>query len=472
MTSSATGSAVRLESDALGQVEVPADRYWGAQTQRALENFSIGSEQMPHEVIRAIVQIKRSAARVNMGLGRLDAALSEAIARACDEVLAGELADEFPLHVWQSGSGTQSNMNVNEVLANRASELLGHERGARRPVHPNDHVNLSQSSNDVMPSAISLAAVAATSGALLPALERLRATLAGHASAWARIVKIGRTHLMDATPLTLGQEFSGYAAQLQHACRAIEASLTHARELAIGGTAVGTGLNAPPEFAERMIAELEELTGLQLICAPNKFEALGAHDSLVGLSGALRSAACSLLKIANDIRWLGSGPRCSIAELRLPENEPGSSIMPGKVNPTQCESLAMICVQVLGNDATVAIAGASGNFELNTYRPVIALNVLQSIRLLADGVESFRVHCAEGIEPDPVRIRELLERSLMLVTALTPRIGYDRAAEVAREAHAQNKTLRQVVLEHALMSESEFEEATRPERMVGSAAKA
>jgi fumarate hydratase, class II len=461
--------STRAESDALGAVAVPVERYWGAQTQRALENFPIGEERMPTAVIRALAHIKRAAAAVNAELGRLDPAIARAIARAADEILAGALAGEFPLRVWQSGSGTQTNMNVNEVLAGRANELLGHGRGGKHPVHPNDHCNLSQSSNDVVPSAISLAAVEAIERELLPALERLRTALDAKATAWSDIVKIGRTHWMDATPLTLGQEFSGYAAQIGHALRAIAASLEHARELALGGTAVGTGLNAPPGFGERVVAELARLTGCALRTAPNRFAALAAHDSMVAVSGALRGAACALTKIANDVRWLGSGPRCALGELELPANEPGSSIMPGKVNPSQCEALLMVCGQVIGNDVAVGLAGAAGSLELNTFRPLIALNVLQSLRLLTDAAESFRVRCIEGIAPNRARIRELVERSLMLVTALAPVLGYDRAADVARTAHREGKTLREVVLERGWLSERDFERAVRPETMVGPA---
>jgi fumarate hydratase class II len=461
----------RSETDTLGAIAVPAERHWGAQTQRALENFAIGDERMPAPVIRALVLIKRAAAAVNAALGRLDGAHADAIQRAADEILVderwtGEWSAEFPLRVWQSGSGTQTHMNVNEVLASRANELLGHARGGKQPVHPNDHCNLSQSSNDVVPSAISLAAVQIAERDLLPSLERLREALAGKASAWKDVVKIGRTHLMDATPLSLGQEFSGYAAQLGYAIRSISASLEHGRELAIGGTAVGTGLNAPLGFGERVVAELARLTGCELRSAPNKFEALAAHDAMVELSAALRGTAVALMKIANDVRWLGSGPRCALGELELPANEPGSSIMPGKVNPTQCEALLMVCSQVIGNDVTIGLAGASGNFELNASRPVIALNLLQSLRLLSDAAQSFRLRCVDGLAPDRTRIAELLGRSLMLVTALTPVLGYDRAAEIARAAHREGKTLRQVVLERGWMSEAEFDRAVRPEAML------
>jgi fumarate hydratase class II len=458
---------VRIERDTFGNIEVPAARLWGAQTQRSLEHFRISGERMPRELIRALARVKRACATVNKALGELDSAQADAIVAAADEVLAGRHDEEFPLVVWQTGSGTQSNMNMNEVLANRASELLGGERGGKRKVHPNDAVNRGQSSNDVFPTAMYVAAVEAVERRVLPALRHLRETLAAKSQAFAGIVKIGRTHLQDATPLTLGQEFSGYVAQLDHGIAHVEAALPHLRELAIGGTAVGTGLNAPPEFGERVAAELARLTGLGFISAPNKFEALAAHDALVHAHGALKTVAASLVKIANDVRWLASGPRSGLGEITIPENEPGSSIMPGKVNPTQCEALTMACAQVFGNDVAVNFAGASGNFELNVYKPVLIHNFLQSARLLADGAASFDEHCAHGIEPDKARIAELVARSLMLVTALAPRIGYDRAAEIAKKAHREGTTLRDAALALGYVSAEDFARWVRAEEMTG-----
>jgi fumarate hydratase class II len=455
----------RVESDSLGTIEVPADRYWGAQTQRSLEHFAIGEERMPVEVVRALAVVKQAAAHVNADSGRLDRRLADAIATAASEVIDGKLDEHFPLVVWQTGSGTQSNMNVNEVIANRAIEILGGALGSKVPVHPNDHVNMSQSSNDAFPTAMSIAAMHALHARLLPALSALAETLNARVQAWSDIIKIGRTHLMDATPLTLGQEVSGWSAQVGHAIRHIEASLSHLGELAIGGTAVGTGLNAPEDFGERMAAEISRLTGHSFVSAPNKFEAIAAHDAAVAVSGALRGAACALTKIANDIRWLGSGPRCGIGELRLPANEPGSSIMPGKTNPTQAEALTMVCARVLGNDTTIAISGASGNFELNVFKPVIAYSLLQSIRLLADACGSFREHCVVGLEPDCDRIDELVQRSLMLVTALGPVIGYDKAALVAKTAHEEGMTLREAALSLGVIDGAEFDRVVRPERM-------
>jgi fumarate hydratase, class II len=459
-------AATRTETDSLGPIEVPADRYWGAQTQRCLQNFPIGTELVPPEVIRGFAIIKRAAARVNADLGLIDKNLADAIITACDEVRAGALDEHFPLRVWQSGSGTQTNMNVNEVLANRASELLGGTLGAKAPVHPNDHVNRSQSSNDTFPTAMSIATVTAIKAELLPALADCALALEGRASQWASVVKIGRTHLMDATPLAVGQEFSGYAAQVRHAMTTVTATLPAARELAIGGTAVGTGLNAPGGWDQRIAAEVTHLTGHPFVPAENKFAVMAAHDALVATSGALKTTAVALTKIANDIRWLGSGPRCGIGELKLPANEPGSSIMPGKVNPTQCEALTMVCARVIGNDCTIAIAGSSGNFELNVFKPVIIYALLQSIRLLADAVASFRERCLDGLELDWQRIAELVDRSLMLVTALTPHLGYDRAAEIAKTALAENKTLRQVVQDTGLMTGEQFDNAVRPEQMI------
>ncbi|HWI80853.1 class II fumarate hydratase [Ramlibacter sp.] len=457
----------RIEHDTFGAVEVPADRLWGAQTQRSLQNFAISGERQPVEIIRALVQIKRSAAVVNHLLGLLSQDKASAIVAAADEVLAGRHEEEFPLVVWQTGSGTQTNMNVNEVLANRASELLGGRRGEGRLIHPNDDVNKSQSSNDVFPTAMHVAAVDAIRNRLLPSLAKLRATLADKSQAFDDIVKIGRTHLQDATPLTLGQEFSGYAAQLEQADRHLHATLPHLCELALGGTAVGTGLNAPPEYAQRVAAELARLTGLPFVTAANKFEVMAAADALVHAHGALKSLAASLMKIANDIRWLASGPRSGIGEISIPENEPGSSIMPGKVNPTQSEAVTMLCCQVFGNDVALNFGGASGNFELNVFRPMIAHNFLQSVRLLADGMASFNDHCAVGIEPNRQRIAELVQRSLMLVTALNPHIGYDKAAQIAKKAHQEGTSLREAALALGYVTPEQFDEWVRPEQMVG-----
>ena len=459
--------ATRTEHDTFGPIDVPADKLWGAQTQRSLQNFDISGEQQPREIIRALAQVKRSSARVNCALGLQNAAITDAIAAAADEVIAGQHAGEFPLVVWQTGSGTQTNMNVNEVLANRASELLGGERGHNRRVHPNDDVNRSQSSNDVFPTAMHLAAVVTITSQLLPALARLRATLVQKSADFAGIVKIGRTHLQDATPLTLGQEFSGYAAQLDHGDRHIRASLPHLYELALGGTAVGTGLNAPPGYAVQVAAELAALTGLPFVTAPNKFEALACADGLVHAHGALKTLAASLMKIANDVRWLASGPRSGIGELRIPENEPGSSIMPGKVNPTQSEALTMLCAQVFGNDVAINFGGASGNFELNVFRPLIAHNFLQSVRLLADGMRSFNDHCAVGIEPNRDRIAQLVSGSLMLVTALNPYIGYDKAAAIAKKAHHIGSSLRDAAIASGHVTAEQFDAWVVPANMVG-----
>jgi fumarate hydratase class II len=462
-----SSAPTRTERDTFGPVEVLADRLWGAQTQRSLEHFRISSEKMPPELIRAMLVVKRAAAKVNAELGALPRQRAEAIIAAVDEALAGKHDGEFPLAVWQTGSGTQTNMNVNEVLANRASEILGGQRGEGRLVHPNDDVNRGQSSNDVFPTAMNVAAAEATAKKLLPALRTLGNTLSRKAEAFAAIVKIGRTHLQDATPLTLGQEFSGYVAQLAHAELHIEAALPHVLELAQGGTAVGTGLNTHREFAERMAAAIAEYTSLPFVSAPNKFEAMAAADAQVNLHGALKTLAAALFKIANDVRWLSSGPRSGLGEITIPENEPGSSIMPGKVNPTQCEALTMLSAQVMGNDVAVNIGGASGNFELNVYRPLITHNVLQSIRLLADGMTSFEKHCARGIEPNLARIDELLERSLMLVTALNPHIGYDKAAAIAKKAHREGTTLKAAALALGHVTEEQFDEWVRPDRMIG-----
>ena len=457
----------RIEHDSFGPIEVPADRLWGAQTQRSLQNFDISGERQPREIIRALVQVKRASAVVNHLLGLLDQQKAAAIVAAADEVLQGQHDDEFPLVVWQTGSGTQTNMNVNEVLANRASELLGGPRGEGRLVHANDDVNKSQSSNDVYPTAMHLAAVAGIRNQLLPSLARLRDTLAAKARQFDDIVKIGRTHLQDATPLTLGQEFSGYVAQLQQADRHLHASLPHLCELALGGTAVGTGLNAPPGYAEKVAEELARLTGLPLVTAANKFEVMAAADALVHAHGALKTLAASLMKIANDVRWLASGPRSGIGEITIPENEPGSSIMPGKVNPTQSEALTMLCCQVFGNDVAINFGGASGNFELNVFRPMIAHNFMQSVRLLADGMASFNDHCAVGIEANRERIAELVDRSLMLVTALNPHIGYDKAAQIAKRAHKEGTSLREAALASGHLTGEQFDQWVRPERMTG-----
>jgi fumarate hydratase, class II len=444
---------------------VPADRLWGAQTQRSLENFRISGERMPLELIRALALVKRSCARVNVELKALPEDKARAIEKAAEEVLAGTHDGEFPLVVWQTGSGTQTNMNMNEVLANRASELLGGERGEKRLVHPNDEVNRGQSSNDVFPTAMNVAAVQALHGRLVPAIKRLRDTLAAKSAAFAGIVKIGRTHLQDATPLTLGQEISGWVSQLDHGIAHAQASLTHLCELALGGTAVGTGLNAHPEFGARVAKELAKSSALPFVSARNKFEALAANDALVHAHGALKTLAGSLNKIANDVRWLASGPRCGIGEIAIPENEPGSSIMPGKVNPTQSEAMTMLCAQVLGNDVAINIGGASGNFELNVFKPLLIHNFLQSARLLADGAESFDEHCAAGIEPRRERIAELLKDSLMLVTALNPHIGYDKAAQIAKKAHAEGMTLKQAAVALGVGAE-QFDAWVRPEKMV------
>lgn len=457
---------IRIEHDSFGPVEVPADRLWGAQTQRSLEHFRISTERMPTELVRALVLVKRAAATVNRELGLLGAAVADAVVAAADEVLAGRHADEFPLVVWQTGSGTQTNMNVNEVLANRASELLGGTRGKGRRVHANDHVNRGQSTNDVFPTAMHVAAYQALARDVVPALHALGATLAGKSNAFAGIVKIGRTHLQDATPLTLGQEFSGYAAQLDQAVAHIEAACPRLAALAIGGTAVGTGLNAPSGFGSMVAHELARLTGLPFVSAPNKFETLAAHDALVNAHGTLRTAATALTKIANDVRWLASGPRSGIGEIKIPENEPGSSIMPGKVNPTQCEAVLMLAAQIFGNDVAIGVAGASGNFELNVAKPVIIYDFLQSCRLLADGARSFDRYCASGIEPDSARIADLVSRSLMLVTALAPHIGYDKAAQIAHKAHADGTTLRDAALELGYVTADEFDAWVRPEKMV------
>ncbi len=458
-------SDVRIERDTFGEIEVPAARLWGAQTQRSLEHFRISNERMPVELIHALALVKRACARVNRELGALEPAKADAIIAAADEVLDGVHDQEFPLVVWQTGSGTQTNMNMNEVLANRASELLGGGRGHHRLVHSNDDVNRGQSSNDVFPTAMHVAAVEGIVHRLTPPVKALRGTLAGKADAFDGIVKIGRTHLQDATPLTLGQEFSGYVSQLDHGLAHVDDALPHLCELAVGGTAVGTGLNAHPEFGDRVAGELARLTGLAFVSAPNKFEALASNDALVNAHGALKTLAASFTKIANDVRWLASGPRSGLGEISIPENEPGSSIMPGKVNPTQSEALTMACAQVFGNDVAINLGGASGNFELNVYRPLIAHAFLQSVRLLGDGAASFDEHCARGIEPNRERIAELVGRSLMLVTALAPQIGYDRAAEIAKRAHRDGATLRETALALGYVTAEDFDRWVRAEEM-------
>jgi fumarate hydratase, class II len=460
----------RVETDSMGEMLVPADRLWGAQTQRSLQNFRIGGDRMPPPLVRAMGVIKKAAALTNVALGQLDETIGQAIADAADSVMDLSLLSHFPLVVWQTGSGTQTNMNANEVIANVASELLGGRRGEKRPVHPNDDVNRGQSSNDTFPTAMHIAAVEQVHHELLPALEHLQAALEAKSAAFADIVKIGRTHLQDATPLTLGQEFSGYATQVKYGVARVKACLPRLYPLAQGGTAVGTGLNAHPEFAEAFAETVANITGLPFVTAENKFEALAAHDAMVELSGALNTIAVSLMKIANDIRLLGSGPRCGIGELSLPENEPGSSIMPGKVNPTQSEALTMVCTQVMGNHVTITIAGSNGHFELNVFKPVIIHNVLQSLRLLADACHSFTDNCVIGIAANTARIEALLNESLMLVTALNPHIGYDAAARIAKTAHARGITLKQAGVDLGLLTESQFDQWVRPRDMVGTLA--
>jgi fumarate hydratase class II len=455
----------RLERDTFGEIKVPQSHLWGAQTARSLHFFSISHEKMDTELIHALVLIKKSAAFVNLEIEAISREKAEAIIKASDEVLSHLHEDEFPLSVWQTGSGTQTNMNVNEVLANRASELMGGKRGEERLVHPNDDVNHSQSSNDVFPTAMSIAATTVLMRDLIPSIARLRDSLRKKSEAFWYITKIGRTHLMDATPLTLGQEFSGYVSQLDHSLDHIEQSLTHLKELALGGTAVGTGLNAPYGFAEKMAATISAYSGIRFNSAPNKFEALAANDSIVHAHGALKGLASSLFKIANDIRWLSSGPRSGLGEIVIPENEPGSSIMPGKVNPTQCEAMTMLCIQVMGNDAVIGFAGASGNFELNVYKPVLIHNFLQSVRLLADGCRSFEEFCIRGIEPCHQKISEHLERSLMLVTALNPHIGYDKSAQIAKKAHKEDITLKEAAIQLGYLTSEQFDQWVRPEDM-------
>ncbi len=457
----------RVERDSMGTINVPRDKYYGAQTARSLLNFRIGTERMPIEIVRAFGILKKAAAQANSELGLLDEHIAELIVMAADEVIAGRLDDHFPLVVWQTGSGTQSNMNVNEVISNRAIELAGGEMGSKTPVHPNDHVNKSQSSNDTFPTAMHIAAVIEIEENLLPRVRTLRDTLDGKAREYGDIVKIGRTHLQDATPLTLGQEISGWVVQLDNAQKAIRATLPQLHELALGGTAVGTGLNTHPEYAGLVAEKIALLSGHDLVSAANKFSVLAAHDAFVGTSGALKQLASACMKIANDVRWLASGPRCGIGELALPENEPGSSIMPGKVNPTQSEAMTMVCVQVFGNDATIGFAGSQGNFELNVFKPVMAYNLLQSARLLGDACLSFNDNCAVGLEPIHENIDAHLRNSLMLVTALNNSIGYDNAAKIAKYAHKNNTTLREAAIKLKLLSGEEFDREVRPERMVG-----
>lgn len=456
----------RTETDSMGTIEVPSDRYWGAQTQRSLIYFAIGNDTMPREMIRAIGVLKQAAAVVNQELGQLPEDKASLIVQAAEEVISGKLNDHFPLRIWQTGSGTQTNMNANEVIANRAIELAGGVLGSKKPIHPNDHVNMSQSSNDTFPTAMHIAAAEEIYHRLLPMVKKLRDALAAKSEEFQEIVKIGRTHLMDAVPLTLGQEFSGYIAQLDKDLNRIQAALPDLYELAIGGTAVGTGLNTHPEFADRVAAKISDRTQLPFISAPNKFAALAAHDAIVAASGTLKTLATSLMKIANDLRWLGSGPRCGLGELILPANEPGSSIMPGKVNPTQCEAMTMVCVQVMGNDTAIAVAGSQGNFELNVFKPVMIHNLLHSIRLLADACASFTEHLVIGIQPNREQIQHFLTNSLMLVTALNPHIGYDRAAAVAKKAYTERTTLRQACVELGYLTEAEFDRLVRPEKMI------
>ena len=455
----------RTETDSMGEIEVPADRYWGAQTQRSLHHFSIGEDRMPIQVVHAFGLLKKAAALTNRELGVLEEKIVDWLVQAAEEVIDGKLDDHFPLRVWQTGSGTQSNMNANEVIANRATELAGGELGSKDPVHPNDHVNRSQSSNDTFPTAMHVAGAQVLVQDLLPSVRDLRDALARKQDEFADVVKIGRTHLQDAVPLTLGQEFSGYVAQLDAGIARIEASLSGLYELAIGGTAVGTGLNAPEGFAERCASTLAELTGLPFVSAPNKFAALAAHDAVIAASGTLRTLAASLMKIANDIRWAGSGPRCGLGELSLPENEPGSSIMPGKVNPTHCEALTMVAVQVIGNDTAIAVAGSQGNFELNVFKPVMIYNLIHSARLLSDASRDFRRFCVEGLEANREKIADTVDRSLMLVTALTPKIGYDMAAKVAHKAQAEGTTLKEACVALGTLSAEEFDEIVQPAKM-------
>jgi fumarate hydratase class II len=465
MTDAATNT--RTETDSMGEIEVPADRYWGAQTQRSLHHFSIGHDHFPRAMIRALGLLKKAAAMANGSLGTLPEDKVALIVKAADEVIAGGLDDHFPLFVWQTGSGTQTNMNTNEVIANRAIELAGGVVGTKDPIHPNDHVNRGQSSNDTFPTAMHIAAGEQTTHHLIPAITQLRDTLAAKSKAFADVVKTGRTHLQDATPITLGQEVSGWVSQLDHGLRALEHAMPHVFELALGGTAVGTGLNTHRDYAQRSAETIAELTGLPYRSAENKFEALAAHDAMVELHGAMKVIACSLMKIANDVRWLASGPRCGIGEITIPENEPGSSIMPGKVNPTQCEALTMVCAQVIGNDVAVSVGGSSGNFELNVFKPLIIHNVLHSARILGDAAHNFDRFCAQGIQPNHERIAENLANSLMLVTALNPHIGYDAAAKIAKKAYKEGTTLKAAAIELGLLTGDQYDQWVRPAEMVG-----
>ncbi|MGN6159899.1 MAG: class II fumarate hydratase [Devosia sp.] len=460
-------TSMRTESDSMGTINVPADKYYGAQTARSLANFDIGGQKMPDEIIRAFGLLKKASAIANHKLGLMDEKTRDLIVTAADEVIAGKLKDHFPLVVWQTGSGTQSNMNVNEVISNRAIELSGGTMGSKKPIHPNDHVNMSQSSNDTYPTAMHIAAVEALEGYLFERVRLLRTTLHDKSKQFMDVVKIGRTHLMDATPLTLGQEMSGWVSQLDHALDAIKATLPQLYELALGGTAVGTGLNAPQGYAEAVAAEVARLTGRPFVTAPNKYAVMAGHDAFVGTSGALKQLAVALMKIANDVRWLASGPRSGLGEISIPENEPGSSIMPGKVNPTQSEALTMVVAQVMGNDAAIGFAASQGNFELNVFKPVIAYNFLMEVRLIADAAKSFNDHCAIGIEPNRARIKQLVDQSLMLVTALNRKIGYDNAAKIAKNAHKKGTTLRESAIELGLLTGEEFDAEVRPEKMVG-----
>lgn len=463
----ASAGKARAETDSFGAIEVATDKYWGAQAQRSLGNFKIGWEKQPKSIVRALGIVKRAAAETNMALGRLDPALGKAIVAAAQEVIDGKLDEHFPLVVWQTGSGTQSNMNANEVISNRAIEMLGGVMGSKKPVHPNDHVNMSQSSNDTYPTAMHIACAEEIHHRLLPALRHLHKALEVKAREWTHIIKIGRTHTQDATPLTLGQEFSGYATQVANGIRRVESTLPDLMQLAQGGTAVGTGLNAPKGFAEKVAARIAEITGMAFTSAPNKFEALAAHDAMVMSHGAINTVAASLFKIANDIRFLGSGPRSGLGELALPENEPGSSIMPGKVNPTQCEALTQVCVQIFGNNAAVTFAGSQGHFELNVFNPVMAYNFLQSVQLLADASMSFTDHCVTGIAAREGNIKAALDRSLMLVTALAPKIGYDNAAKIAKTAHINGTTLREEAVKGGYVSTEEFDRLVDPKKMIG-----
>ncbi len=460
-------AGVRIETDSMGEVEVSARKYWGAQTQRSLQNFKIGVERMPLPLVRALGVQKKAAALANIELKILDPKIGAAIIDAAEEVMDGTLNDHFPLVVWQTGSGTQTNMNINEVVSNRAIEIMGGEMGSKKPVHPNDHVNMGQSSNDTFPTVMHIAAVEQINHELLPAMEKLTKALAKKSKEFSKIIKIGRTHLQDATPVTLGQEFSGYAVQVKYGIERVQACLPRLSQLAQGGTAVGTGLNCKRGFAQLFAKKVSEITQLEFTTAENKFEAMAAHDAIVETSGALNTIACSLMKIANDIRLLGSGPRCGIGEIHLPENEPGSSIMPGKVNPTQSEAMTMVCAQVMGNNTTISIAGSNGHFELNVFKPVMIYNLLQSVRLLADACNSFTDNCVVGIEPNTDRIKKLLDESLMLVTALNPVIGYDNAAKIAKKALREDKTLKQAAIALKLLTSEAFDEAVRPENMIG-----